>query len=334
MKKDWSAIRITLLLYLIVVVVPLNYYFTKKYFDSMQNDAATLNNLVFISGALPTLSNTEDLNERNTLISKIDSSLETVEQKFINFPPNKEYVNLFLADDVFNLFKQSYAELKESLKNAKEIKISADKTSIEINAFSTTAQEMMSYKIEVALDNLYISIAFTTLLIIVLIFIVRTYIRLQFFKHTIYDYETGLYNKKYFDSVLKKSQLLAVREGKPLSLLILFIANYNELSESSNKKELEKLATIFGHFFRHSDTVCRIEKDCFASITPDASLANIEKLSDKLQQEFKSKFSSDTIKINLCIGVATCTENSSISLLEEAKKNMQNCSVIKVGGAS
>src|SRR3990167_7694907 len=157
MKKDWSAIRITLLLYLIVVVVPLNYYFTKKYFEGMQNDAATLNNLVFISGALPTLSNTEDLNERNTLISKIDSSLETVEQKFINFPPNKEYVNLFLADDVFNLFKQSYAELKESLKNAKEIKISADKTSIEINAFSKTAQEMMSYKIEVALDNLYIS---------------------------------------------------------------------------------------------------------------------------------------------------------------------------------
>lgn len=334
MKKDWSAIRITVLLYFIVLLVPLNYYFTKASFVGTQNDATTMEHLVFISGAMPTLLITEDLNETNTLIGKIDSSLEIIEQKFINFPPNKEYIVLFRANEMFVLLKDAYKELRKSLEGNINKKTAANKMSSEINTFSKIAQEMVAYKIERTLDNLYISIAFTMLLIIVLIFIVRTYIRLQFFKHTIYDHETGLYNKKYFDSILKKSQLLAVRENKPLSLLILFIANYNEINKNSSKKELKKLATIFNHFFRHSDTLCRIEKDCFASIAPDASLANIERLSNRLQEELKSKFSSDIIEINVCIGVATCIEDSSVSLLEEARKNMQNRSVIKLGGIS
>lgn len=337
MKKDWSAFRITMLLYLIVVLMPLNYYFAKESFKSMRNDAATMDNLVFISGAVQALSAEDDLNKRNTLMKEIYSSLEAVEKKFINFPPNKKYVELFRADEIFALLKEAHKKLEKSIENSSEIKTASNKISSEINAFSKTAQEMMSYKIEMALNKLYISLAFTMLLIVVLIFIVRTYIRLQFLKHTIYDHVTGLYNKKYFDTVLQNSKELAIRHSRPLSLLILSINNYNELKESLNsvdfEKNLKEFGTVFNHFFRHSDTVCRIGDNFFASITPDSSLTNIKKLSLRLEHELQSKLSESKIRLNISIGVATYEDSSSLSLIEEAKKNMESFSAVKLGDA-
>lgn len=306
MKKDWSTIRITLLLYLIVLFIPVNYYFVKESFKSMKNDAATMNSLVLLSGAIQTLSFEDDIHEKEILIKSIYSSLVAIENKFINFPSNKEYVTLFRAGEMFFLLKNAYEKLEKSTQNSTEMKAVADKFSMEINAFSKLAEEMASYKIETALNKLYISLAFTMLLIIVLIFVVRTYIRLQFLKHTIYDHVTGLYNKKYFDSVLQNSKELAIRHNRQLSLLMLSINNYDKLKGTLNKADFEKslkeLSTVFSNLFRHSDTVCRIEKDCFASIAPDASLANIKKISLRLEQELQSKLLKSKIELHLSIG--------------------------------
>ena len=78
-RKDWSVIRITILLYFIVFLLPLNYYFTKESFDSMKNDATTMRHLVFINGAVPSLATIDNINDRDLIIKKIDSSLNKIE---------------------------------------------------------------------------------------------------------------------------------------------------------------------------------------------------------------------------------------------------------------
>lgn len=338
MKKDWSAIKITLFLYLIVLLIPLNYYFAKESFNSMKNDAATMNSLVLLSGNIQALSVEDDLHKKEILTKSINSSLNSIEQNFINFSPNKEYVELFRAKEIFSLLKNGYEKLETSTQNATETGSVADKVSMEINAFSKLAEEMASYKIETALNKLYISLALTMLLVIILIFFVRTYIRLQFFKHTIYDHVTGLYNKKYFGSVLQSSKELAIRHNRPLSLLLLSINNYDELKESLNRADFEKnlkeFGTVFSHFFRRSDTVCRIEDNCFASIAPDASLANVKKISFRLQKELHSKLQKSKIELQISIGTASCEEDGPCFILEDARKNMESFSAIKLGCAS
>lgn len=303
----------------------------------MQNDAATMNNLVLLSGAVQALSNEDNLHKKELLMKSIDSSLYAVEENFINFLPNKEYVELFRAQKMFSLLKSAYKKLETAIEIGAEVRADTDKVSMEIGAFSKVAEEIVSYKIETALNKLYISLAFTMFLVIILIFTVRTYMRLQFFKHTIYDHETGLYNKKYFDSVLQNSKELAIRHNRPLSLLLLSINNYDEQNSSLNKVDFEKFlkefSNIFSHFFRHSDTVCRIEKNCFASIAPDASLTNIKKLSLKLEQELQSKFSKSKIELQISIGIASCDDDGPCSILEEARKNLENFSIIKLGCA-
>lgn len=335
MKKDLSATKISILLYFIVLFVPLNYYVVKELFHEMRNDTAVMGELVFINGAVQALGMENDKNGRVLAIKQIQSSLEVVEQKLINFTPNKEYVLLFRADEMFSLLQKAYAGLEKSIESDSDIKIAADKVSSEINSFSKTAGEIASYKIDVALNKLFISLALTMIVIIALIFFVRTYMRLQFFKHTIHDHVTGLYNKKYFENVLENSKELAMRHNRELSLLILSIKNYDTLNKSLDKKEFESLlkeiATLFNHFFRHSDTVCRIEKNCFASITPDASSKNINKLSLRLQQEMQIKLFEYQNELHFSIGVATMNDEGLPSLLEEAKKNMKDFSMVNRG---
>lgn len=337
MKKDWSAVRITLLLYLVVVLMPLNYYLAKESFNSTQNDAVTMSYLVSINGMVQALPAEDDLSIKKRAVKDIYLSLEAIENKFVNFSPNREYVTLFRADEMFVLLKEAYKILEKSIDSDAEIRAAANKMSSETNAFSKTVQEMMLYKSEMTLNKLYISLALTMLLIVTLIFVVRTYMRLQFNKHTIHDHVTGLYNKKYFESVLQNSKELAIRHNRPLSLLVLSINNYSELKESFNKVEFEeyvrKFGIVFSHFFRHSDTICRIEESCFASIAPDASVTNIKKLSSRLEQELQSKLLDSKILPSISIGVATCEDCGSLLLLEEARKNMQNRSAVELGGA-
>ncbi|MBW6488447.1 diguanylate cyclase [Sulfurimonas sp.] len=337
MKKDWSAIRITLLLYLIVLLIPINYYFVKGSFNGIKNDAATMHSLVLLSGAIQALSVEDELHKKEILAKSIDSSLGAIEQNFINFSPNKEYVELFRAKEMFSLLKNAYEKLENSTQNSTKIRDAADKVSMEINAFSKLVEEMTSYKIETALNKLYVSLAFTTLLVIILIFFVRTYIKLQFSKHTLYDHVTGLYNKKYFESVLQNSKELAIRHNKPLSLLLLSINNYDEQKSSLNRTDFEKhikeVGTIFSNFFRRSDTICRIENNCFASIVPNASPSNIKKISFILEKDLESKLSKSKIKLQLSIGMASCEEDNQCSILEEAIKDMEKFSIIRVGSA-
>ncbi len=335
MKKDWSAIRITLLLYFIVFFIPINYYFAKDSFNSMKNDAPTLNNLVFLSSAIQSLSVESDLHNKEILIKNIHLSLDTIEQNFINFLPNKEYIELFRAKKIFSLLKNAYKKLQASVENGTEIKAATDRVSMEINTFSKLVEEMTSYKIDTALNKLYISLTLTILLVIILIFTVRTYIRLQFLKHAIHDHVTGLYNKKYFDSVLQNSKELAIRHNQPLSLLLLSINNYDEIKASLNRADFEKslkeLGTLFSHLFRRSDIVCRIEDNCFASIAPNALLINIQKISLRLQKELQSKLAQNKIELQISIGIASCEDDAPCLILEKAKKNMESFSAIRLG---
>ena len=76
MKRDWSVFRITILLYAIVVLLPLNYYFANQSFESMQGDSVTMNRLVYINGTVQRVIGLEDLSERERLINEIELSFK------------------------------------------------------------------------------------------------------------------------------------------------------------------------------------------------------------------------------------------------------------------
>lgn len=336
MKRDWSVFRITILLYAIVVLLPLNYYFANRSFESMQSDGETMNRLVYINGTIQRAAGLDDNIERQKLIDEVELSFKTIDHDFLQASSNAEFVALFRANESYNAMIESWIALKMAFDKEDQAKALGDKCWREVNGFSDMAEEMLAYKSETMLDRLYLSLLFTMLIVVVLVFLVRVYIRIQLEKHAIHDHVTGLYNKKYYMEALQKAKLLANRQNSPLSILVLSFDKYEEISKTIDKKQfasfLQEFSKEFREFFRQSDTICRIEPNCFVAITPDASLDNEHKLALRLEKRLDLHHFTLETTVGLRIGVASYTKEDGMPLLDEAIEVMKRNPVVNVGG--
>ena len=336
MKKDWSVFRITVLLYAVVVLLPLNYYFAVSSFESMKNDPKTMNNLVYINGAMQRVSAIADLVERDALIEGVTTSLNKIDNDFLKNPNNIEFVKLFRADESFDAVKRTWINLKSALNDDKDLAILSQKCGKELNHFALTIEDMLEYKSKNMLDRLYLSLIFTMLIVIAIIFFIRMYIHIQIEKHAIHDHVTGLYNQSYYKEALQTAKSLSTRRKSPLSLIVLSLVHYDACKKKMGPKQfrqfLQKFSAVLIDDFRQSDVVCRIEENSFVIITPDASLENTEKLVLRLIEHLKQHSFNHQI-IELRIGVASYDNSGKIDLFEEAKKKMDDNSSIVIGSA-
>ena len=338
MKKDWSVFRITMLLYAIVVLLPVNYYFAMSSFNSIQNDGITMNRLVFINGTIQRILLLDEGEAQKTLIDNVETAFKVIDQKFLQDANNAEYVTLFRANEGYKSMIQTWIDLKMVL-NEKDLSGALGaKCWREVNSFSEMTEDMLDYKSETLLDRLYLSLLFTMLSVIVLVFFVRWYIRIQIQKHAIHDHVTGLYNKKYYNEVLQKSKLLSTRQETPLSLLVLSFEHYDKLVTRANKKEmtqfLQEFSTQFREFFRQSDTVCRIDDNTFVAITPEANLEDIQKLALRLENRLHQHIFPLVTDIEIRIGVSQYDKEGGNQLLDEAQVLMKQSTLVQLGSVS
>ena len=336
MKRDWSVFRITILLYAIVVLLPFNYYFANHSFESMQNDGVTMNRLVYINGTIQRVIGMEDASQRQRLIDEVESSFKSIDHDFLQAASNTEFVALFRANEGYERMIETWIDLKTALDEKDLADALGDKCWREVNSFAKTAEEMLAYKSEVMLDKLYLSLVFTMLTVIALVFLIRLYIRIQIQKHAIHDHVTGLYTKKYYNEALQNAKLLASRPKSPLSLLTLSFDNYDEIKNTLDQKKFEAFLLDFSkqfrELFRQSDTVCRIEANRFVAIAPDASLENVQKLANRLEKKLSIHQFDLQNAVDLHMGVASYHKDSGMPILEEAQEVMKRSGTISIGG--
>lgn len=333
-NTDWSVIRITILLYLIVLLLPFNYYLTKISFENTQNDASSMKKIVSISSSVHRFLNTSD-QEQHSLINKIDADFEYLDTSFIHFTSNNEYIELFRAQESYYKLKTIYTKIKAS--NVSTNTTLVDNFYQEIDVFSTIAQNIINHKMSTNLNKLYLSLAFTMMLIITLIYFVRFYIKRQIKKHAIHDDLTNFYNNKYYENILEHEIAIAKRKERPLSLILLNITNYKELKQSLNskafEKELKEFSQIFSHNFRHSDTICRIEKSFLVVVAPDTSFDNAHTAIQRFHSELKEKEKNLNVGLCIKIGISTYDLDEPSLLLENAKLNMNQAKAQTIGGS-
>lgn len=335
MKKDWSLFRITVLLYIIVAMIPLNYYFAHRSFESIQVDSMTMQRLVLLNGAIqqaPGLTNESDI---KNAVQEIDSLLDTIDRTCIQLPGNGEYIELFRAQESFNSVIKEWNALKAVLPDPDSVPALSERSMKAVNAFSEVTKDMYEYKSDNMLDILYFSLVVTMLFIVALIFAIRFYIHLQIRKHAIHDHITGLYNKKYFREALQKAKLFSVRHDMPLSIIALSFENYDRLKQELGKKAFETLlydfANILKHFFRHSDTISRIEPNTFVIIVEAASVDLMQQILERLDKELLHADISSKSAVYVKQGYAGYDKESDHSVLDEAKERMSVNSPVCLG---
>jgi len=268
MKIDYAAYKITLLLYLGILIFPLGFYFSYNSLQEIQRDTQAISSF--------TLASSFEIDEQ-TLETLRPWMLQNGDTEFYvaSEPLVKKYDRLL---ECFVSHKSSNKEKQVCFKEAKSIIFSLN--------------NMLKLKQNRVYNILYINLFIGIALLIFLIFFVRAYIQNQLQKNAIYDFKSKLHNKEYMQSILKELAAQAKREKTSFSLLSMHIENVND-------SDVEYIGKIFLKTLRESDIACRYETDKFMLILPSTKSHNVESIIIRIEEHFKGlKYNLEVIPYN------------------------------------
>jgi two-component system cell cycle response regulator len=130
----------------------------------------------------------------------------------------------------------------------------------------------------------------------------------EFYKKSITDPLTGLYNRNFLNEVLNKKIKEAKRYNFPLSLAMLDIDFFKKINDTyghlTGDCVLKELALLLKHHFRESDIIARYGGEEFVIIMPFSDLKNACKRIDNLRKNIeKYNFCNSGLKVTISAGV-------------------------------
>ncbi len=309
MQKMQSSFKITILLYIIVLILPFSFYFVYTSFKTMQKDTKTVQLVSWTGGAIEHLA--IDPSEKNSkqLIIKTDKTLQDISNWVKQNDTSEYYIGSTTLSEDFSKVKSCWSAYKQNLlQGNKDTIIQHSLQCYDLTENLAIIIEKMVYLKQNKMINMfYLSLALAMILLLLVIYLVRTYIYMQMKKHAIHDYETNLFNQKYFMAQLKISCARAVRYKHPLSMLSISIDDFGKGSDTYDTKTKEEILKMIGGLItsltRTSDIACRYDEDHFSILLPDTEKENasilegrvretLEKHDFHISQNLKFKFST------------------------------------------
>ena len=220
MSKEWSSFRITLLLYILVLLLPLSFYFVYTSFKTIQSDTRNVHQTAWITGAFESVRLAANKKDREHKITQIDTALTDIS----HWVEKNNRSDLYIG---FKSLSEDYTQVNRCWNNYKEV-ISAQQSMESdkalqcrenANYLAIIVEKMVYLKQKKMINLFYISLTVAMLLVLLVIYLVRIYIHRQMKNHAIHDHHSRLFNKKYFMAELKASSSRSARHNFPLSIL-------------------------------------------------------------------------------------------------------------------
>ncbi len=276
MQKEWSSFRITLILYLVVLILPFSFYFVYTSFQTMQNDTRIVRQSSWTAGAMLHL--VLNPNDQQTVVG-IDEALQEMSLWVAQNNDSNLYIGSQTLSQDFSQVDACWTASKESyVKDSTAIKQHSLQCYELTDTLAIIIEKMVYLKQKKIINVFYLSLALAMIVALLMIYLVRTYIHQQMKKHAIYDHETKLFNKTYFCAELKTSCARAARNNSPLSLLSISIDDFGKESKHYSQKMQAYILKSFGGLItsvvRESDVACRYDENHFSILLPDTSEEN------------------------------------------------------------
>ncbi len=157
------------------------------------------------------------------------------------------------------------------------------------------------------------------------------------------DELTGLYNLRYFRSLLQSEMQRCKRSGIPLSLVIVDIDHFKQVNDThgheSGNLALKEVARLLRDGVRGSDIVCRYGGEEFVLVLPETQLPVAIEVADRIRLSIEASVIdlADGSKLDLTasMGAQVFNHTDSLSIedfvdqadryLYEAKQGGRNC---------
>jgi diguanylate cyclase (GGDEF)-like protein len=125
------------------------------------------------------------------------------------------------------------------------------------------------------------------------------------------DALTGVYNRGFFDEMLRSQLALSRRSGAPLSVMLADIDHFKRINDTLGHAEgdraLRVVAQALSNAVRASDIVCRYGGEEFAVILPGTPLQAAAQLANRMREEVPAACAREkvgTTRVTITIGVA------------------------------
>jgi diguanylate cyclase (GGDEF)-like protein/PAS domain S-box-containing protein len=126
------------------------------------------------------------------------------------------------------------------------------------------------------------------------------------------DALTGLFNRRYLDEMLERELARALREGHPLTVMMLDIDHFKKLNDTFGHPAGDEVLKALGDMLRHNarteDIPCRYGGEEFLLVLPNMSLSDARERAEQWRQKFESMqviFGQFSMNATLSIGIAT-----------------------------
>jgi len=281
MQKEWSSFRITLLLYLVVLILPFSFYFVYSSFKTMQNDTRIVRQSSWLSGSMNNLAIDSANKNNQQTIKTIDQVLSEISLWTTKNSDSKLYIG---TESISKDFSQVNA-CWNSYKNDLSLQQAVQCYNVTEN-MAVIIEKMVYLKQKKIINIFYISLALAMIFALLMIYLVRVYIHRQMKKHAIYDHETKLFNKKYFLTELHSTFSRAKRHESPLSLIFVSLNGFTDKTYDKKTKRnlMQELGEVFTFVTRDSDISCRYDENHFAILVPLSDREHALLLEDRLEK--------------------------------------------------
>ena len=286
--------RITFLLYLSIIVLPLAFYFSITQLRGLEADTRAIRQVARAGGNILEYSIVDDAATKRILQQKIERTLNALKEWAVKADDEgRYYVGGRSPGADIAALSQCWEKVRQGAGTA-EARMCWE----EAKAITFATERMTALKTDRIYNTLYLSLAVAVLLLLLLIFFVRAYIEQQLRKHAILDGETGLYNHKFCHATLRKRCAQADRNGLPLSLLSLTVEGLEEgatrYTPAQREKLLEKIGAYLKGIVRESDVPCRDEDDSFLLILPDTPAEGAEVLAGRVREGLQREIGEES----------------------------------------
>jgi len=291
MKNEWTSFRITVILYIMVALLPFSFYFVYRAFHDIKADTAVVRSSSWNAGAVLHMTLTSSVPERQHVSDEIDMRIHEIALWVEENRNSTYYVGATSLSDDFQKTEAVWKEYKEKISAAKTERLHTEGL-YTYNIFENLAlviEKMVYFKQNHLINMFYLSLTAAMILLLLVIYFIREYIRQQIKKNAIYDTETKLYNKNYMLAELKSTCARAKRYNYPLSLLSIAIngCDGSKYDEKTRAHIFEMIGGVLISMTRTSDVACRYNENHLAVILPFTEKENAEILKKRIQKRLE-----------------------------------------------
>jgi diguanylate cyclase (GGDEF)-like protein len=147
-------------------------------------------------------------------------------------------------------------------------------------------------------------------------------------ENAVFDEATGLFSKKYLMGRMTSEVSKSVRDGEPLSFILVEVEEYDKISQYYGQEAkdyvLRQIVFELRQLLRLSDLIVRYADNQFGLLLPNTDRAGIDYLVSRLWQRLGNiefKYKNEKIEVFASIGAYTLS-SSDFNSFEKKLKNM------------